>query len=66
MFNLLEEKDVVMCISNYKTMKIGSYAVVKKIDGELAEVEIASRVRNTGAYTTIMNISDIVKVGKLF
>lgn len=63
---MLEIGDVVMCISNYKIMKIGSYAVVKKIDGEHVEVEIASRVGNIGSYTTIMNTRDIVKVGRLF
>lgn len=63
---MLEIGDVVKCISNYKNMVIGSYGVVKGIDGESVNIEIASKIGSTGSLTATMNVNDIVKVGKLF
>ncbi len=63
---MIEVGDVVKCISNYKSMTIGSYGVVKEFAGDKVSIELASSVGSTGSLTTIMNISDLVKVGKLF
>lgn len=63
---MLEINDVVKCISNYKMMNIGSYGIVKRIDGDKIEVEIASKVGRMHQLTALMDIKDIVKVGKLF
>lgn len=63
---MLEKGDVVKCISLYTNMTIGSYGVVKEVNEDKANIEIASSVGNTGSFTTIMKISDLVKVGKLF
>lgn len=64
--DMFEVNDIVKCISNYKSMKIGSYGVVKEINCDEVEVEVASKVGNVGSLMTTMNMSDLVKVGRLF
>lgn len=62
---MIQVNDVVMCISPYQTMNIGSYGIVKSIFGNMTNVEVAGRVGQTGSLTATMKIADLKKVGIL-